>query len=552
VTAADAERGHGPGTVLGASVVALGVLGLAVPPILARWRLSPDSVEYLGIAHAWVTGRGWLDPVQYAYGLDTGGPPLPGLAVRAPVVSLVAALPMALGASLTGVALAHAVWAACIAGAGVAVARRMMALPAAIGFGIAVGWSFAWVVIATEQVLTEATATGVLLLAVAAAPRAARSAGAAVGLGALVVVGWLTRPNLIVLAPAFALAVLVALGPRRALRSAPWWSFAGAVALGVVGVTVACRLRTGFAPYASYAWTLERLSELEAILYTRSSVGVWSFVRANPTKVLGAFLLNVRGVVRETCLEPGFHYVGWIALPALGHGLWGHGSEGLRRRFTALTALALLAVVLLSYGSHDPRRLPLLAVVCIWLLALAMLDAAARALARAPGPAGARRPAARLLPLAAALALFALAPSGRGLLSVAATDWQAYRRQGTQPTGSRWDRTARAFCSSLDPDARVAAPDPWAFFLWCGTASLRLPPDLSSEAWVARYLDDLAPAYVVLDADPAFASLARSPRLERIASQGRAVLYRVRGAPPRSRPWRAPPPLASLGRARER
>src|SRR5690606_11100711 len=62
-----------------------GVLALALPGVLARWRLSPDAIEYLAIANAAAHGHGFRDPILYSFYLGDGvAPPAPAWAVRAP------------------------------------------------------------------------------------------------------------------------------------------------------------------------------------------------------------------------------------------------------------------------------------------------------------------------------------------------------------------------------------------------------------------------------------------------------------------------------------
>ena len=98
-----------------AAVHAAGVLGvvcivawLAVPSTLSRWYLTQDAVEHLAIANAWVHGRGFVDPVQWTY--FRTGVPYPATALRAPVISILVAAPMALGATLATVMQLHALW----------------------------------------------------------------------------------------------------------------------------------------------------------------------------------------------------------------------------------------------------------------------------------------------------------------------------------------------------------------------------------------------------------------------------------------------------------
>ena len=100
-------------------------------------------------------------------------PPAPGLAVRSPVLSLLLAGPLWLGADLTRLAILHVAWAGAVGGATLLLARRVTSLPAALGFSALVAWSFAWVLFA-QQLLTEVTSVALLcafLLAVRPALR---------------------------------------------------------------------------------------------------------------------------------------------------------------------------------------------------------------------------------------------------------------------------------------------------------------------------------------------------------------------------------------------
>ena len=73
-----------------------------------------------------------------------------------------------------------------------------------------------------------------------------------------------------------------------------------------------------------------------------------------------------------------------------------------------------------------------------------------------------------------------------------------------------------------------------------------MPPDLTSQAWLDRYLDEQGPDYLIAGEAYGFApppTLAASPRLERVLEDRGRVLYRVKDPPASRRPWPAPPPL---------
>ena len=64
-----------------ALVIAAGVLVLALPHVLSAWQLTADSIEYLGIAHSFSSGAGFVDPVVYSYYLPPQFP-MPAAAMR--------------------------------------------------------------------------------------------------------------------------------------------------------------------------------------------------------------------------------------------------------------------------------------------------------------------------------------------------------------------------------------------------------------------------------------------------------------------------------------
>jgi len=551
----------------------LAALGVAAGGVALGWRrvwlLSPDAVNYAGAAHAFAEGRGLVAPVQYSYFLAGATPPLPAIHVFAPVFPLLLAAPFALGADLPQAFAAHVVFASLVGAAALAVGRRCLAPASALAFALAVAWSPAWVA-ASRQLLTEASAGGVLLAFLGVAGRcllgarespvparespvparespatvAARSVARALALGALAWIGWLTRPNLALLLPAALLAATLELSPRRALRSRPLWACALAFTALVLATELAVRAATGRAPYAHYAILSQLFEPREARLFRAEYPGALAFFRAHAAEVAALWLAAARSLARALCLGPDYHYVGWLALPGLVHACAGGGRGRFERRLAAFAALGFLVSAVATGSSFAPRRYPLPAAVCLWLVALAAVEDAGRWLARRardPGAAWARAlPGA--LPLGCALAAIAAASVALGPGRFAGAS--ALGRRGSVHAGGSFGRSARAFCAEVPRDAIVAAIDPWTFHLWCGNASLWVPTDLDGETWVARYLDALRPTYLVLDATPPFAALRASPRLERIAESGPHALYRVRGAAADSPRWDAPPPLA--------
>jgi hypothetical protein len=506
-------------------------LALALPRVLAGGPLLPDPVEYLGIAWSWVSGAGFVDPVLYSYYLPHTAPPVPALVMRAPVVPILLAAPLALGASLRAVLVLHAVFAATIGAAGVFVARRLDGRPAAAAYAIGFCLAYPWLV-ATQLPLTEAASAGMLLALAACAPRALANPRPAALFGALAALAWLTRPNLALAAPVFAATAAIVLGPRAALRSPALWTALGVFVAIEQGVTIACRAATGFPPYEHYKVLLETTGAGEAFYFQKQWVGWTAWLAAHGPEARAALRMNAVLSARLLFTLPDYHYVGWAAVPALVDAFRRRDDRRPLRIFLALLALALLAVHFASWGAIDPRRLLVPAALCLWLLAAGWLAHAARRL-----PAAALASAA---PALLCLAAWGLSPSASGTAGLARRAWDELRAAG--PRSGLEASAAPSFCAALDRDAIVASPHPWDLYLACGNAGWVLPRDLDGEAVLDRYLDAAAPGYLVVPADQV-QRFAGSPRLERLAAAHGHVLFAVRDAGARSRPWAAPPPL---------
>jgi hypothetical protein len=245
-------------------------------------------------------------------------------------------------------------------------------------------------------------------------------------------------------------------------------------------------------------------------------------------------------------------YVGGLALPALLFALFRSGPASFERRFVAIAALLFLATGIATYASFDPWRYPLLGVVCIWFAACSMLDEAGAWLREEMSRRGPVIEAStRYLPLLAVLLLWLLAFHPLAWWGGASQELRSFReagtrerfqQQGSPPDGRpSWDQTARTFCDLLERDALVASPNPWAFYVWCGNAGLLIPPDLDSETWLARYLEEQRPAYLIVTEHPAFEVVRSAAALERITEHHGRTLYRV--PDPGPPPWHAPPRL---------
>jgi hypothetical protein len=392
--------------------------------------------------------------------------------------------------------------------------------------------------------VSEGTSVGVLLLFLACAGAWLRAPRGGAALGALAWLAWLARPNLALLLPAALAAAALEAGPRRALRSPVLWTCAGTFAALLAATALGILLATGRPPYAHYGLLAQLLDPRDARLFRAEYPGALAFLRAHPAEIAGLVASAGRELLAELFLRPTYHYVGWLAVPGIAHALVRGGPGRFERRVAAFAALALAAAAVATGGSFAPLRYPLPSAVCLWLVAAASLDDAARWLGRAAVGRPRLRRLAPMLPLAVVLALAAAA--GRPAALARSNAWRAIGRAGVLASGGIFGRSARAFCPRVPRDALVAAIDPWTFHLWCGNAALWVPTDLDDPFWIDRYLDSQRPAFLVLDADPRFEALRRSPRLEAVAAEPPHALYRVVPPAPDPPRWPAPLPLARL------
>jgi hypothetical protein len=529
-------------------VAALGVACVAavraVPFTLESWQLSHDAVEYLAIAHAWLHGAGFVDPILWSFYLP-GWPPLPAFAQRPPLVSLLLAVPLAGGATLAQVMLIHALWASALVGASVLVARRFMRLPAALAVGIGLGGSLGWSFVARHP-WTEATSLGAFLLVLATARGALHSIPRALACSLASVLAWCTRPNLALFVPAIAVAAVWQLGARRALRCPPL----GAYLLGFAALHQllgwAVRSLGGHAPYAGYGALFEVLNVADFSRYSIGAVGPWTFAATHRAEILEQLGAHATQLARELLREPRFHWAGWL-LPVAFLGAWrGRWPGVFEARFCLASSLLLALLAVASWTPFDSRRYPLLVAIPAWFAAMAWLDQLAPRLGSRAGPTAWRARPARFAPLGIALSLFAAAsalPLARELRDLVLR----WRGGPALEILDDWDGTARRWCHRLEADALVASPNPWSFLLWCGNAGMRVPTDLRSEAELARFLAERRPRYLVSHGGRRLALLGRSPRLVERARERRRVLYE-QVDPPHPHPWRAPLPLACAGK----
>lgn len=544
------RQARGWGWAAGAFLlVAAGTVAVTLPLSVSRVALMQDTVGYLAAAQSWLAGSGLVDPVLYSHYLGDARPPVPAILIRPPVVSVLLAAGLALGMGLVALGAAHAVWASCIGASTTLLGLRLMSLPSAVGLGLLVGWSNSWLR-SSAHLLTEATAVGVLLLLIAAAPLGLRSARGALLLAALTLLGWLTRPNLALFAGLFALAACLDLGPRAALRSRPLWIYLGSFLLLHRAVVVGVELTTGFPPYAHYGIMLESLSFEDLARFQAEYGGVVGFVSDHARQLLAITGSNLGRTAETAFLLPYAHYVGWLALPGVVHGLLRRGEASFTSKLVALAALGFTAVAVCTSWGFDVRYLQP-GFVCAWVAAMAFLDQLARTLALRWDATGART-LLRATPLALAVVLVSVEDVPEAVWRARMMASGSVEVREKFPSGPLWSQISSALCEPMHPDALVASPVPWNILYWCGNAGTLLPVDLDDLEWLHRYLDRRAPGYVIAEDPDDIALFQTSRRLVRQASIGHVVLFRVVRAGPASRPWRSPGPLAALGPGRER
>lgn len=553
------------GSVCGAIAVAAIVAGLTVPLTLARWWLSQDAVEHLAIANAWVHGAGFVDPIQWI--LPGGGPsPTPALGLRAPAISLLAAIPLGLGASLTTTLVLHGLWASLVAGVVVPAARRAgLRAPAAFAAALVLATSPAWLAL-SRHVWTEATALLAFLLVLVTARGAVDSARGALVCASATFVASLCRPNLIALGLAVLVAGALETDRPRALRVRNLATYAVIVAACVLAYRTGVLLTTGEAPAARYATLFQVGTTEEAWHYARVDPGIPAWVAGHTELLAARAATTLADLVRVLCFEPTYHGLGWLALPGFAFALRG-GRHALERRFLALSGLGL-AFVAIVYVDFDRVRFPIFTAAAAALCGMASLDAGAAALARrlarrdasaanADASTGDSRAATavpwRALPWApVALACVPLAWTLPGSLRLAAEGLAYAREHGTQER--LWpdmDARMRPLCGVFSPGERIASLDPWTTHLWCGQATTILPSDLAEPGVLEAFLAQEQPDWIVAStqAEP---GLRGAARLRLRGRREGLALYRVEAAPGdepvRAPAWDAPPPLVCAGR----
>lgn len=537
--------------MLAALAVGSLVAFLSVPLAWRSGIVWPDSVHYLGIANAWVHGAGFVDPVKWSYYL-AAPVPQPALVTRAAVPPLLAAIPLALGGSVATVAAWHAALLGVAAASLVLIARRMMGLTASVCVALVVTVSPATAALA--QVPLADIPALVALVSVLASARGVVASSLGAALCALAtVVGWATRPNLALAAPVVVAVAAWELGPRRAVRCAPLWTYVAAVAGSLAAVDLAVRTATGYAPYAGYGFVYQMSSFLEATRFDHAYVGAARYVLDHAGEVAARMLWNVRELGDELFRRPDFRRVGWLALPGAAYCLLRDGRGRFERRLCALAGLVFASFVVATWMVLDRLRFPLPIVLCGALCGGAMVDDVVRAVAGRFVARRSRAVTALAVVLLAALSWGWLVTSGGRRLATSAAHVAHWARGGA-PIAPERRRSAALLdlCASIPRNAVVAARDPWSVHLACGNPAIILPADIEQAASrQRRFLVQQRPHFVLTMPRDRRSSWVRRPDLRLVARSGGAALYEV--VPSRGRParWTQPPPLLCAGRPPE-
>lgn len=529
--------------LVAAGVVALGCLAVTLPSLAHIVYVSNDAIGYVATARSWIAGQGFVEPILYSYYLDGARVPVPATAIRPPIISILFAIPMKLGAGLVGLGIVHAVWSAAIGASTVLVGRRFMSLPAATAAAIGVAWSPSWR-FASTHLLAEATSIGALLLLFALAPRLLRRPSGGLLLAVATVLAWLVRPNLGAVAPIIALAAALHWGTRNALRSKPLWAYLLSFALLQQSCAWLLGAIFGFPPYAHYGVMAETLSMTDVRSYQNEYNGAIKFLATHSAEILGHLLDNARATLDWLFIKPAYLFVGWIGLPGLAYALARRSQADLHLALWATGSIVFGAIAILTGWGFDGMRYPLPAAVCLWLVAMAGCD---RLLARILESASeTRQHWLRWLVLSLPMAAWLIAlPQTRVLSEVA----HNLTLEGTKPhlqKDAKWNRLSRNLCQHMDADGVVASDQPWTLYYWCGNAGYLLPRDLNDLAWLHKYLDEIEPDYILAVRKEDIRVFNRSPRLTIAQERGAAVLYARTGAAVQPGQWNSLGPLHDL------
>jgi hypothetical protein len=524
--------------------------------------ITSDGYEHLAIAHSWLHGAGFVDPVQWHYYLAES-PPLPAAAVRPPLISILAAIPLAAGATIPTVILVHATWAALIIGAVFLTASRFMRRRAAAAVALLVASFPPWATYLSVTPLSEVTAVGCYLLVLITASRVLTSPFGAMSCAFATLIAAMTRPNLSALALAVSVAVAIEVGPRAALRHRGLWTYLLAFTAGYLVLDLAMEVTTGVGLYAGYGIVTEIMGLEDAWRYDREFEGALAFVGKHADEILMRMQERLAQLFQSLCIAPTYHRIGWLAAPAILYGLIRPRDGVLAHRINAFSILGFGLILVANYSAFDADRYPLWVALPICLGGIAFLDAWTRRLARRPEtdesgplPTFARRTTAisGWLPLAVACwVAFLSFASATTKYPGSWTHYQIARSGQAIPSRAA---PLRAICAHIDRNAVVASAIPWQVLYWCGNAGLRIPIEPESDAIRDRFMIDRNARYILLTPARLYSpfdlaawteSVERSPDFLKRAAVGSVALYEYVGPTPRVAPWQAPPPLACAG-----
>lgn len=503
------------------------VVGLSLAFSLSRFDvdqilLGRDAVEHVSIANALVEGHGFVNPIQWYFGVD-GPPPLPAASSRAPLHPLFLAAGFALGLDLGQVMYVHLVFAALV-GLGLFLIASRFARPGVAAFGaLLVTTTIPWGDMSVSP-LSELTGMGASLLVVATAAGAARSWRGALLCAMATVLAWLARPNLAPMALAVVVALAVDVKPLSRLVRSPVVLYVVAFVVGLNMTSWVAALLTGLPPYDGYRHAFENFPEVRAFQYGTVYVGTFAFVLDHLEQIARVCAVHAQGLLVMLFASSQFHFAGWFlligAVAVLTSPTWGTVEE----RVLLLSAVGFCAVVILTYPAFDRARYGLFPTSYALLLGMAGVERGLRwAEARAPVL---ERAGVRSLGWGA-LVVFVVLESGVSNARVAAVG-----------IGSRTAELSR-LCARIEPGALVMSDDPWTVHWACGNPVVRLPVDIRHPEFGPAFLDAYAPKYLVAyrsrwrlwgRRDPRMTVLGVGPN-PAPGSRQRAVVFEVEGAP---------------------
>ena len=544
----------------GALAVALVSAVMAIPVALGALAITPDGIEFLAIANAWIQGAGFVDPIQWYYHLPQG-PPLPAFAVRPPALPVLIAIALAFGATIPMVFVLHAAWASIIAGLVFITARRFMRPLAAAGAALLLVASPAWILLSAAP-MTEITAMAAYLLVLATARGTLRSVPAAFLCAGATILAWMTRPNLGAVAPAVTLAAIWEMGRHRGIRRASIWAYATGFALFYLAIRVSVSAATGYAPYAGYGIVAESLKPHSYWDYENEYVSLLALAVKHPAEVLTMMAEQARRLHGALFLSPTFNYVGWLLPPALLYALWGRREGSLEYRINALCAAGFgLIVVVVVCTAWDLFRYPFLIAATGGLCVLAMLDDLAQALDRRLHLRSGGRITSVLaaLPLVTVVCIVGLGSARIFSVPYVVASWQRYQELARKaPRRQDVEGGIRNLCPYMTTGGVFVSSTPWSDHMFCGNAAVLLPRDLGAPGVLDRFLDERQPTYfVIASSGLSYNALKRSPRLREvvrvrgIVPDEELVLFEVLDQPPHSQSWSLPRPLVCAGRGKD-